>query len=304
MNLTIDNTPLLWPAALSTGLMLFLTVYSWRRRSVPAALPFAVACAFSALWGFGAILELTAASVAAKYTWFKFQLVWILPAFSAIVCFVLEYANPGRWLNRRTLILLSIIPVLALMVIVANDPYHLLWLSPTHQDVHPLHQGSLYRFLILYILLLGMLNLGIFIWLFIRSPQHRLPVVFMVAGQLAARTLFLLGTGSSLLFDPTRVFSIFAAIPFTMYAIALFRFRIFDPVPFARQAALEQMSEGMLVIDPRRRVASLNKAAEKSLGASGKRLRGSPVAELVPDFDQLEAQLASKEAARPRNHAA
>ena len=50
------------------------------------------------------------------------------------------------------------------------------------------------------------------------------------------------------------------------YAIALFRFHVFDPVPAARSAVLEQMREGMLVLDLQGQIADLNPAAAKILG--------------------------------------
>jgi hypothetical protein len=40
---------------------------------------------------------------AAEVAWFKFWAVWQLPEVTAITGFVLAYANPGRWLTRRTL---------------------------------------------------------------------------------------------------------------------------------------------------------------------------------------------------------
>ena len=40
-----------------------------------------------------------------------------------------------------------------------------------------------------------------------------------------------------------------------MYAIALFGFRIFDPLPAAHAMVIEQMREGMVVLDARWRVA-------------------------------------------------
>jgi hypothetical protein len=125
MSLPFTDTFLLWQSILSTCFLLCLGFYSWRPRNVPAALQFAVACAFSALWGVGAILELTVSPFIAKFTRFKFHLFWILPSFNAIVCFVQEYANPGRWLTRRSLASLSVIPILAFLVVltIESNPF-------------------------------------------------------------------------------------------------------------------------------------------------------------------------------------
>ena len=78
-----------------------------------------------------------------------------------------------------------------------------------------------------------------------------------------------------------------------MYAVALFGFRIFDPIPLARQMVIEQLHAGMLVLDPGGRVASLNPAAERILGAPASRARGQPVRELLPAY--ADGQLADTE---------
>jgi PAS domain S-box-containing protein len=234
---------------------------------------------------------MTVATLSAKIICFKFQQVWILPAFTAIVCFVLEYANPGRWLTRRNLVLLSIVPLLGFVLVLFNDPYQLLWHGSFLAGFFPPQQGKSFWFIVAYILCLGLINLIAFAWLFIRSPQHRWPVVLMLAGQITARGLYLLDAANTSLFDLTRPFSLYVAFPFGMYAIALFRFHIFDLVPFARQAALEQMCEAMLVFDPKWRVASLNPAAESILGMPSKRARGHRIGELLPSLPDLSARL-------------
>jgi len=81
------------------------------------------------------------------------------------------------------------------------------------------------------------------------------------------------------------------AFLFVMYAIALFGFRIFDPIPLARQTVLAQMREGMLVLDPLGRVASLNPAAESILRTPAARARGKTLVELLPAFPDLSARL-------------
>ena len=60
-------------------------------------------------------------------------------------------------------------------------------------------------------------------------------------------------------------------VAWTAYAIALFGFRILDPLPLARRAVIEQMQAGVVVFDNAWRVASLNPAAEKILGIAKRR---------------------------------
>jgi len=275
-------TPQVWPLLLTAGLLAALAVSSWRRRAVPGARPFAAACLLALTWVAGAAAESMAVDPAAKIAWFKFQAVWQLPAITAITCFVLEYANPGRWLTRRTLVLLSIFPLLELALVLTNGLHHWAWLGfSVGASVVPL-RGPAFWVLFAYSLGLMLINLIAVVWLFVRSPQHRLPAALMLVANLTGRSLNALevaGRQTLLGWDPL-LFTL--AIPFGMYAIALFGFRIFDPLPAAGRTAIEQMREGMVVLDTGWRALSLNPAAAGILGLPAARARGKSWAELLP----------------------
>jgi signal transduction histidine kinase len=74
------------------------------------------------------------------------------------------------------------------------------------------------------------------------------------------------------------------------YTIALFGFRIFDPIPMARKAVIEQMLEGMLVLDTSQNIVDLNPAAEKLLGLPAARVRGRDAAEFLPAHVGMSAR--------------
>jgi PAS domain S-box-containing protein len=151
---------------------------------------------------------------------------------------------------------------------------------------------------------LGIVNLVVFAWLFLRSPQHRWPVAIMLIGQVVARALYLLEATQAL--QPALPIDVPSIVfEYLMYAIALFGFRIFDPIPLARRTAIEQLHAGMLVLDPQGRVASLNPAAERILGAPASRARGQPVRELLPaypDGQLADAQETEIELSLPEGH--
>jgi len=125
------------------------------------------------------------------------------------------------------------------------------------------------------------LNLIIFGWLFLHSLQHRWPVVLMLVGQLAGRTLFLIDrfqTPNSVI--PLDLLGM--SFEFLVYALALSGFRILDPIPLARQTVIQQLQAGKLVLDPQARVVSLNPAAQGILGRSEKQAVKASIQELLP----------------------
>jgi PAS domain S-box-containing protein len=76
------------------------------------------------------------------------------------------------------------------------------------------------------------------------------------------------------------------AIPVVACAIALFGYRIFDPIPLAHQTVIEQLQAGMLVLDLDGRVISLNPAAERILNAPAQQVKGKLVKEMLPAYPE------------------
>jgi len=258
-------TPEIWPSVFTVLLMIALAIFSWRRRTVPGARVFAITCLIAVPWVAGAVMEVAAVDAAGKLFWFKFQAAWQLPVITALTCFVLEYTWPGRWLTRRNLVLLSVPSLLCLGMILTDSIHHLSWRGFTFADgqVVPLRARGNLLFLA-YGYGLAIVGLVVFTWLFVRSPRHRWPVAIMLAGATAGRVLYTLEAAhvlpSGLPFNVPPI-----AVEYAMYAIALFGFRIFDPIRAARRAVIAQMREGVLVLDPEGRVAGLNPAADSTL---------------------------------------
>jgi len=75
-------------------------------------------------------------------------------------------------------------------------------------------------------------------------------------------------------------------LPAVACAIALFGYRILDPIPLARQTVIEQLQAGMLVLDLEGRVISMNPAVEIILNAPAKQIEGKLARELLPVYPE------------------
>jgi PAS domain S-box-containing protein len=287
MNGQYAYTPTIWPSFFTTVLLITLAVYSGRRRSVPGAAPFMIACLFAATWAAGSVMEYTAVGFAANIFWFKFEAIWQVPIVTVITCFFLEYAWPGRWLTRRNLILLSIPCVLAVGLILTDNLLHWGWSSFTfHESIQP--NTGLGGWLIMAYAVGGLevLNLIVLGWLFLRFPQQRWPVVIMLVGQLGGRTIYLLDK-TNFIQSVLPVDLLGMTFEFLMYALALFGFRILDPISLARQKMIEQLRAGMAVMDPQGNIVSLNPSAQAILGLPEKQLLNRPIHEFLPIGDEM-----------------
>lgn len=278
-------SPHIWPSLMAVLVLIMLGVYSIKNRGVPGAIPFAFACLFGLLWTLAIIFEFASVDLGMKIFWRKFGVIWQLPSATAILCFLLEYARPKRWLNRRNLILLSVFPLLAILSIFTNDFHRLFWTSFYFDGVLVANIGPIAQLFLAYVYLLSFLNIVILAWLFIRSPENRWPVAFIVIGQIMFRILYFSDVTGHARYN----FS-YTAVGLTLmtliYAVVLFRFRLLGPIPFAREIVLEQIPSGILVLDHKKQVSSINPAAERMLGVKDKRVKGKPIGNLLPAYPQ------------------
>ena len=142
-----------------------------------------------------------------------------------------------------------------------------------------------------YAIGLALVSAVALLWLLIRSPQHRWPAALILFGLIAGRGLFLLDVTHSSWATALDPLLVAILLPWTMYAIALFGFHLFDPRPAARTVAIKQMQEGLVVLNAHGRVVSLNPAAASMLSIPTASARGKTLHELLPAVPDLRAGL-------------
>lgn len=191
------------------------------------------------------------------------------PGAVASLWFVLEYAQLNRFLTLYNRFFLILFVTVGTVMILTNNNHHWIWLDFSFNDgsINPL-LGSGFWTLIITGLVLVFLNVPILIWLFIRSPQQRWPVALIFCGQLIFRTGFVIETIYLIPNWNYQLTILGLIIVSTTYSIALFSFRIFDPVAVAREMVVDQMHVGMLVVDPNGEIIDMNPAVEKIFGLS------------------------------------
>ncbi len=280
-------TPYIWPMLIPAVFTAVLVVFVWRWRSVPGAWPLMLAMLFTIPWAVSAALEVAAVDVSTKVFWVKFQAIWPFPTNTAVLCFVLEYANLGRWLTRRTLTLLAIPPLLNLFLILTNDAHHWAWLGFSFEGyVLPMY-GTGFWVLVSYNYLLTALQLIVLVRLFVRSPLHRWPVGLVLCSRLVTLIAFRLDLTNQNPFAPMDPTILTVTFTIATCAVALFHFRIFNVVPVARDTVIERMADGLLVLDAENHIADLNLMAQKLLRVSRARVVGQDAAQVLAAFPDL-----------------
>jgi PAS domain S-box-containing protein len=266
-------------------LLVGLAAFSFRHRQTPGTFPFSIACIFGLFWTLGAVFEFSAIDIGLKIIWRKFQVVFQLPAATAITCFLLEYTWPKRWLTRRNLFILSIPPTLVFLLIITNNFHYLFWEGFNFDGGLAAIPGPVMKYFLAYVFLNFLINLIILVWLFIHSPHNRWPMAIIMVGQIMMRLFYFIDFADR---APTNIQYSAVGIAFTsfMYAIVFFRFNIFGPITLARRRMIEQLPIGMIVLDDHEKIRNLNPAAEKMLKLSNNSSRGMDIWKVLPSYAQ------------------
>ena len=280
------------PLLLATATLVMLALYTRRHRSTPGAGTFALLMLAAAWWASMYTLELGSVGLDNKVIWAKAKYLGVVTLPVAWLAFALQYTGRGRWLTKRNLALLSIMPLATLALVATNEAHYLIW-EPEIDTVGPfsvLHMGfgawfwvqAAYSYLLL---LLGTLLL---LWTIVPALRLYFPQnLVLLMGVLipwAANALYIFRFSPIEDLDPTPF-----AFALTGIAIAwgLLRFRLLDVVPVARGAIVERIPAGIVVVDDQERIADLNPAAQRILGRPASSAVGRRTRDLLPDLGTL-----------------
>ncbi|MFP8891133.1 histidine kinase N-terminal 7TM domain-containing protein [Natrialbaceae archaeon A-CW2] len=254
----------------SGALMAAISLFAWRNRDVTGASSFAVLAGATALWSAAYALQIATATPELTAFWANVNHVGVAMVPVAWVYFALQFTARERWITKRSVFALSLVPAVYVGLVWTNG-FHFLVRDPI--DLQPVADGTLlvsqhgfgpaFWFHAAYgygLMLVGFLLLAhLLIW----SPRvYRRQVALLLFGALFAiltNVAFHLGFGPAPYLDLTP-FSF--VITGTIFFVAIYRYRLFDLTPIARPLVLDTLHEGIIVVDMDRRVVDSNRSAE------------------------------------------
>ena len=114
----------------SAAVLAALAFYAFRRRSTPGATAFALLMLAACERKLTHALELGAAGLSAKVFWSKVGYLGVVALPPVWLAFALYYTGlEKRWLTRRNLALLSVVPLITLALVWTNGAHGLVWSS-------------------------------------------------------------------------------------------------------------------------------------------------------------------------------
>jgi PAS domain S-box-containing protein len=288
------------PSMVAIFITLGLVVLAYRRRTIPGVRIFLVITVGVTVWAIANVFENASVALDAKLLWSKIGYFGIVTAISGWPVFVFNQTGYSKWLTRRNLALLCIEPVLMLALVWTNELHGLVYASIEIQYVGEYTvadvthgMGFWVHAVYAYSLLLG--STIILFRSLLRSPDiYRGQVTTLLVAALApwiGNGLFLLG------FSPVDLTPFAFSITGLSLAWGLFRFQLLDIVPVARDLVMENISDGVLVLDAQNRIVDLNAAARRMIGAEqALNLIGQPTDQVFSSYhDQVTQKLEREE---------
>lgn len=277
------NIPYVLALLLVTAITLGLAVVVWQRRPATGVRPFVVLALAAGSWAIGYALELGSVSLAARLFWAKFTYLGISGAPLAWAAFTLEYAGLGRCLTRRNILIVLIEPLIILALVITNGSHHLIWSSlrlvrtPGFTTLEYVH-GPAFWVHVAFSYTAVIIGTYLIVWSLVRKP----PLYRRQAAALLTAA-FAPWLGNVLYLTDLNPFPYLDLSPFAFgvsglaVGLGIFSFRLLDVVPVARSAVIENMKDGVVVLDAYQRVVDLNPTAQRILGVSVSTAIGQPI---------------------------
>jgi len=284
-------TPYTTSLLLTAVCTFFLAAHAYRYRSRTGMKAFTILLIMIGVWSTFYGVELASTTIAAKTFWNNFEYIGIVFVPVAYFIYVLQYVGkyerlrPKRWFHFA----IAAIPLTTLLVFWTNEWHGLIW-----QSVH-LTEGSIVTLDI---------TRGPWFWVFVVFAYGLFGIsTFLLLSKLFLtkflyKTQFLAIIVAAIFPWMGNVLYIFDLNPFpnidlTPFGFALsglalawvqFKYQFFNVIPIARELIIEQMEEGIIVLDEIGQIVDLNPKAQALIHQGETVVLGRPVQEVLSEW--------------------
>jgi diguanylate cyclase (GGDEF)-like protein/PAS domain S-box-containing protein len=292
---------------INTVFALSVAAFIARKLVVPGRNSLVFVLILLAVWSFTYAMITFSTSMEMKHFWLKVENIGIIAQPVLWFIFILSYIRQTRFLKWPFIAMLCIIPVVSLAMIFSDGWFHLYYTS-----IKSLTENG------------GPLVIARAPWYWIQLAQsYALNVVgaiFLVSRFIEFRNIFrrqlaflitaaliplivnivyqLISNLSPSFFIPVDLTPISFTISIWLISLGIFRMRLLDLVPIARDVVMEHIPEMVFVVDAHDHVLDANSVAEKWLGKSRHEMIGQDPMDVFKEWPQLINRFLSTEKTR------
>jgi PAS domain S-box-containing protein len=284
------------PLVGSAIISIAIGLYSYRRRTMPGAGYYAVLMGVLTFWSVSYAFEVNTPDIENQLFWENMMRMAYTTVPVWLLAVVLEFTGQENLLTRRNMLLLLIIPVVTIILGWTN-PLHGWMYSRYYVKVTSaiplvgLENAAWFWVHAVYSYLLIIASIYYLVQAVMQSPPfyRGQPTVLLMAVLIpvAFNVPYIAGYDVLQGYDPTSLLFTFSGI---VTAYGLFRFRLFSILPAARATLIENLSEGIVVLDLQGRVVDINTMGQRITGWPATQTIGRHTSELFrswPDLAEL-----------------
>ncbi len=230
-------------------------------------------------------MDVSSLSLQEKIFWAKMEYAGMLPVSLLALRFVVVYFQHEDWLRPVLARLMWVIPAITFAFALTNEYHGLIWagFSPipgTNQIIY--EHGPWYWVMLLYTYFIAFCIFGLLINAMrtLHGVYRNQTVIFLggVLAPLAASVIYSLDWKPIHGLDITPLGFMVTNL---LFFLATSRFGFFRLSPVARHAVIENLTDGVIVLDDKDIVADINPAARNLLELGTRPLLGKPLGEVL-----------------------
>ena len=278
------------------AITLFLSYFVYKKEG-GAVRWFGLMMFSNSIWSLAYGFELASSTLEQITIFINIEYIGIttLPLYWFLFC--LDLSGHESWYKKSfNILLLVLIPVITTLLVWTNDYHHLhykdLYISYTSDfPMVVVVPGISYRLFTLFFYSLLAIGSYLLIIKFRKADKiyrrQNYSIIISASIPWIANITYLLGFRPLGNLDMTP-FAFIATI--LLIYVGIYRFRLFDILPVAREKVLELMQDGFIVLDGQHKVIDYNHAFKKYVGnLDNKEIIGSDIETLFPDQNLLLA---------------
>jgi PAS domain S-box-containing protein len=275
-----------WAFFASSILSFELAMHAWTKRRNAYSNAFFAVMLFAGFWSLLSGMHLVVADFDTKVlvSSIKFLFVVLLP----VIWFLMAAWFTDFPVSKRMIGVLFVVPVVSLGVLATNDWHHLFFVSNQPFEMERFttiarEYGGWFWVNMGYSYLMVLGGFLMFFRKVVTSRGYvRVQALIMMVGSafpLLFNAFYFLGPAAFLFLDWTPVS--FAASG-VFFFLGMFRYRMLDLIPIAREQIIKSMDDGVIVTDPEGHILDFNDATGRLLDSTDTAVIGKHVTSVMP----------------------
>ena len=256
-------------------MVIMIAVYTWQLRTTNGSRVFSILMLSMSIYILAYSFELSSLDLPMMLFWNKVEYLGVLTFPTLYLIFTSRFTRNDAWINKKNLIIIFILPLAFMIIKVFDDSLRWIYSSVEIEETGFIallyfKKGPLYYLVVAYNLV--MVTLSTFLILLKRrnsSPLYIKQTNIILAVSFVLYFFYLVYISGYSLIPELKSLDL-NPFAYTLWggaiSYAIFRYKLFDLVPIARETLIETLADGVLVLDDQFRIVDANPRSQAIFG--------------------------------------